>query len=54
MKDLITALAVGFVAGFIFSVMRLPVPAPQAWAGLMGIVGIFLGYKAFQMLKGLF
>ncbi|MBO8168546.1 MAG: DUF1427 family protein [Thermoanaerobacteraceae bacterium] len=34
----------GIIVGFLFSVLKLPVPAPPTVAGLMGIVGIFLGY----------
>lgn len=41
----VEALAVGFVVGFIFSRLRLPIPAPPTLAGLLGVVGIYLGYK---------
>ncbi len=44
------ALAVGFAVGMIFRAMKLPVPAPPAIEGVMGIVGIFLGYKVAQHL----
>lgn len=44
------ALAVGIVVGFIFARLRLPIPAPPALAGILGIVGIYLGYK----ISGLF
>ncbi|HVB97174.1 MAG TPA: DUF1427 family protein [Chloroflexota bacterium] len=41
----IEALAVGVVTGLIFARLRLPIPAPPALSGILGIVGIFLGYK---------
>ncbi len=44
------ALLVGIVVGLIFARLRLPIPAPPTVAGLLGIVGIYLGYK----LAGLF
>ncbi len=44
------ALAVGLVVGFLFARLNLPIPAPPALAGVLGIVGIYLGYK----LAGLF
>lgn len=39
------ALAVGIVVGLVFGRLNLPIPAPPALAGILGIVGIFLGYK---------
>lgn len=44
------ALAVGIVVGLIFSRLGLPIPAPPALAGVLGIIGIYVGYK----LSGLF
>jgi XapX domain-containing protein len=41
----IKALAVGVVVGLIFSRLGLPIPAPPALAGVLGIVGIWLGYR---------
>lgn len=50
MRDLTVSLAVGFAVGIIFRAMKLPVPAPPAIEGVMGIVGIFLGYKLAEKL----
>ncbi len=33
----------GFVIGVLFTWLRLPIPAPPALAGLMALVGVFLG-----------
>lgn len=39
------ALAGGVVIGLVFARLGLPVPAPPALAGVLGILGIYLGYK---------
>lgn len=44
----------GFVAGFVFSLFRLPIPAPPALAGIFGIIGIYLGYQAYQWVSRFF
>ncbi len=44
------AMAVGLVVGFLFARLNLPIPAPPALAGVLGIVGIYLGFR----LSGLF
>jgi XapX domain-containing protein len=38
------ALLVGAAMGFVFAIMRLPIPAPPTLAGVLGIVGITVGY----------
>lgn len=42
--EIIKATAVGLVTGAVFSIFKLPIPAPPVLSGIMGIVGIFLGY----------
>ncbi|GGL53696.1 XapX domain-containing protein [Halocalculus aciditolerans] len=42
------ALLVGAVTGAVFAALRVPIPAPPNLAGVMGIVGIYLGYKAVE------
>ncbi|MGB9802490.1 XapX domain-containing protein [Desulfofundulus sp.] len=44
MKEPVFALITGFVAGAAFAWLRLPVPAPPTLAGVMGVLGLFLGY----------
>ncbi|MBO8137804.1 MAG: XapX domain-containing protein [Desulfotomaculum sp.] len=44
LKEAVLALVVGLILGLIFARLKLPVPAPPTLAGVMGIVGIFLGY----------
>ncbi len=50
MKEALMSLAVGVAVGLIFRAMKLPVPAPPALEGVLGIVGIFLGYKVAERL----
>ena len=45
MKDIILSTLTGTICGFIFAKLHLPIPAPGVFAGIMGILGIFLGYK---------
>ena len=43
-KEWLFALVTGAVVGFAFAKLRLPVPAPPTLAGVLGIIGITLGY----------
>lgn len=47
-KLTLVALAVGLVMGGIFRFLRVPMPAPPELPGLMGIVGVYLGYKLME------
>ncbi len=40
----------GFVVGAVFRVLHLPIPAPDNLAGIMGIIGIFVGYVILKAL----
>jgi len=42
------SLGTGIAVGIIFSLFKLPIPAPNALAGVLGIIGIFIGYKLFE------
>ncbi|AEG61919.1 XapX domain-containing protein [Desulforamulus ruminis] len=44
MKDIFLATVTGLAVGLLFARLKLPVPAPSSLTGVMGIVGIFLGY----------
>lgn len=44
MRDILMTTLVGVVTGAIFSAFKLPIPAPPVFAGLMGIVGLWIGY----------
>lgn len=44
------ALLTGLLAGALFSFLQVPIPAPPELPGLLGIVGIYVGYKVVQWL----
>lgn len=44
MKDYLLPLLTGSMTGALFSLLRLPIPAPPALPGIIGIVGIWLGF----------
>lgn len=50
----ILALLVGIITGAIFSLTKLPLPAPPTIAGVAGIVGIFAGAKIVEYVRTFF
>lgn len=42
------ALLTGLLTGGIFAALEAPIPAPPNLAGVLGIVGIYLGYVLIQ------
>ena len=51
MSEIFLSLLLGGVTGLLFSMFSLPVPAPANLAGVMGIVGLFLGYVLGNYVK---
>ncbi|TCS82083.1 XapX domain-containing protein [Tepidibacillus fermentans] len=49
LKEILLSTLTGAVVGFVFAFFKLPIPAPTAIQGIMGIVGIFLGYQLYRM-----
>lgn len=49
-KQLTLALITGIACGAVFSIAKLPLPAPPHIAGIVGILGVFLGYKIVMWL----
>lgn len=45
MTTVLQGLLLGALVGLIFALARLLPPAPQAWAGVAGIVGIVAGWQ---------
>jgi len=48
MQQILLSVLTGSVAGVLFAFMRLPVPAPPAFAGVAGIIGLWVGYSIVQ------
>ncbi|HWJ77291.1 MAG TPA: XapX domain-containing protein [Niallia sp.] len=53
MKLLFLALLTGFLTGFIFALLKLPIPAPNVLPGILGIFGIYAGFKTFEWISTL-
>lgn len=51
---LFLSLLTGFIVGVLFTALKLPLPAPNALAGVMGILGIYLGNLAWPYITKLF
>ncbi len=47
----IKCLTTGCITGAVFAWFKLPIPAPMVWEGIMGIIGIFLGYALINFLR---
>lgn len=46
----ILALLTGLFTGALFKFLQIPIPAPPNVAGVMGIVGIYVGFKVVEAL----
>ncbi|WP_096181268.1 XapX domain-containing protein [Effusibacillus lacus] len=53
MRVWVLSLATGLIVGFLFSAMKLPLPAPPVFSGVLGIVGIWLGGVVFSWISRL-
>lgn len=51
---ILLSLFTGFIVGVLFTALKLPLPAPNAIAGIMGILGIYLGHLAWPYITKLF
>ena len=45
MKEIIMTTITGAGVGAIFALFKLPVPAPPVFAGVAGIIGLWVGYS---------
>ena len=48
MTEVLLALGTGAIVGILFSVLKLPLPAPPVISGIAGIGGIYLGGVAYS------
>jgi XapX domain-containing protein len=44
MREIILSIITGGLAGVVFALFKLPVPAPPVFAGVAGIIGLWGGY----------
>ena len=51
MSEAVLAMAGGLIVGVIFSAVKLPLPAPPTLPGILGAVGMFVGYQLFHLWK---
>lgn len=45
MREILLSVFTGGMAGTLFALFKLPVPAPPVFAGVAGIVGLWAGYS---------
>lgn len=48
MQTILFSALAGLILGTIFSLIKLPIPAPISFAGVMGIVGVWAGYSLVE------
>lgn len=48
MTEVLLALGTGAIVGILFSILKLPLPAPPVLSGIAGIVGIYFGGIAYS------
>lgn len=46
------SLLTGIIFGILCTLLKLPLPAPNCLAGVLGIFGVFLGYYIIIYFKG--
>jgi XapX domain-containing protein len=54
MSQALLSFLTGAVVGGIFTLLKLPLPAPSVLAGIIGIFGVYAGMVLVNFLKGLF
>ena len=50
MIQLLQCLGIGLIIGVIFTLLRLPVPVPHGWGGLLGLAGMFVGGEIAELI----
>lgn len=54
MQEIILALIAGVIVGAIFTLIKLPIPAPPVLSGIMGIIGVYTGAKLVEFIMSKF
>lgn len=50
MKELILSFVTGGIVGIAFALLKLPIPAPPVLSGVVGIFGVYCGFKLVGLL----
>lgn len=50
-RNELVALVVGLVTGFLYSLLNLPIPAPNVLGGIFAIIGTFIGLVAVAAMR---
>lgn len=48
MHEILMSTLAGLIVGVIFTLLKLPIPAPPVFSAIMGIVGVWAGMKIVQ------
>lgn len=48
MKEILLSVLTGSLCGIVFALFKLPVPAPPVFAGVAGIIGLWVGYSVIS------
>ncbi|MDC2865565.1 DUF1427 family protein [Bacillus sp. JJ864] len=48
MHEIFMSTLAGLIVGVIFTLLKLPIPAPPVFSAIMGIVGVWAGMKIVQ------
>ena len=51
-KEIIFSFLTGLTAGGLFALFRLPIPAPSTIAGMIGVIGVFIGFIVVKHFRG--
>lgn len=54
MMEVFLALVGGLFVGVLFTLIKLPIPAPPVLSGIAGIIGIFAGAKIVEFIQQTF
>jgi len=47
---IIKSILTGATVGLIFGLLKLPIPAPSALAGVLGVAGIYIGFVIAKLI----
>lgn len=50
-RNEIVALIVGLITGALYTWMKLPIPAPNVFGGILAIIFTYIGYLIVQVLR---